>query len=154
MWKLFGILSGVLFSLSAMATELVIETWRVDDAAIWKEKILPRFHERYPDITVRLDPVSSATYDQEVVNRLKAGKAGDLITCRPYDQSLLLFKSGYLQDLTELPGMVNFPPARPPPHGPDSATCSDSVAHRQRGTAVRPACCVSYPGLLLQRRYF
>ena len=109
MWKLFGILSGVLFSLSAMATELVIETWRVDDAAIWKEKILPRFHERYPDITVRLDPVSSATYDQEVVNRLKAGKAGDLITCRPYDQSLLLFKSGYLQDLTELPGMVNFP---------------------------------------------
>lgn len=109
MLKLFGLLCGLFCSVSAVATELVMETWRIDDAKIWNEKILPRFHQRYPDITVRLTPVSSATYDQELVQRLKEGKAGDLITCRPYDQSLQLFKAGYLRELTEVPGMENFP---------------------------------------------
>ena len=77
MFKVFGFLCAIFCSASVLATELVIETWRVDDVAIWNEKILPRFHERYPELTVRLAPVSSATYDQEVVQRLSEGKAGD-----------------------------------------------------------------------------
>ena len=109
MFKVFGFLCALFCSASVIATELVIETWQIDDVKTWNEKILPRFHERYPDITVRLAPVRAATYDQEVIRRLKEGKAGDLIACRPYDQSLQLFKAGYLMELTEISGMENFP---------------------------------------------
>ena len=109
MWKLGSAIMALVLSLSVAATELVIETWRVDDAALWKEQILPRFQAKYPDITVRLDPVASATYSQTLLTRLQEGKAGDLITCLPYDESLTLFQKGHLLELTELPGMANFP---------------------------------------------
>lgn len=109
MWKLGSAIMALVLSLSVAATELVIETWRVDDAALWKERILPRFQAKYPDITVRLDPIASATYPQTLLKRLEEGKGGDLITCLPYDQSLSLFQKGYLLELTELPGMENFP---------------------------------------------
>ncbi len=109
MWKLVSAVIPLVLSISAAATELVIETWRVDDAALWKDKILPKFQAKYPDITVRLDPVASATYSQTLLTRLQQGKGGDLITCLPYEQSLTLFQKGYLLDLTEFPGMENFP---------------------------------------------
>ena len=109
MWKLGSAILALGLSLSVAATELVIETWRVDDAALWKERILPRFQAKYPDITVRLDPIASATYPQTLLKRLEEGKGGDLITCLPYDESLTLFQKGHLLELTELPGMANFP---------------------------------------------
>ena len=52
MWKLGSAILALGLSLSVAATELVIETWRVDDAALWKEQILPRFQAKYPDITL------------------------------------------------------------------------------------------------------
>lgn len=109
MWKFGCAILALGLSLSATATELVIETWRTEDASLWKEKILPRFQAAHPDVSVRLNPVSSATYAQDLLQRLADGKAGDLITCLPYDQSLQLFHKGYLMELTELPGMENFP---------------------------------------------
>jgi len=39
---------------------------------------------------------------------LEGGTAGDLITCRPFDQSLALFDKGYLASLNDLPGLENF----------------------------------------------
>ncbi|MCT4596250.1 MAG: hypothetical protein N4A50_00020, partial [Vallitalea sp.] len=30
--------------------ELIIESWRMDDLAVWQDKILPAFHEKYPNI--------------------------------------------------------------------------------------------------------
>ena len=36
------------------------------------------------------------------------GTAGDLITCRPFDASLELFKKGHLAPVTDLKGMENF----------------------------------------------
>ncbi len=103
-WLLVLGLSG-----SAVAEELVLETWRVDDEVLWKEQFLPRFQALHPEIRVRLQPLRSAEYDQGLSQRLAAGKAGDLITCRPYDQSLQLFQQGHLLDLTDLQGMENFP---------------------------------------------
>lgn len=96
-------------SCSAVASELVIETWRIDDAALWKEQILPRFHAKHPDINVTLAAVSASEYQATLDQRLTAGQAGDLISCRPYDESLQLFKKGYLEDLTDQEGMENFP---------------------------------------------
>ena len=98
-----------LLSLPAVASELVLETWRVEDATLWKEKILPAFAAKHPDIKVSLHTIPSSDYDTQVQQLLADGKAGDLITCRPYDASLNLFKKGYLEDLTDFPGMENFP---------------------------------------------
>ena len=124
MLKLCSAIMALGLSLSVSATELVIETWRVEDAKLWQEQILPSFHARYPDITVKLTPVPSSEYQTTVTQRLAEDKAGDLITCRPYDESLQLFQKGYLEDLTDLEGMDNFPvlprqPGRPiPGHKP------------------------------------
>ncbi len=109
MLKLCSAIMALGLSLSVSATELVIETWRVEDAKLWQEQILPSFHARYPDITVKLTPVPSSEYQATVTQRLAEDKAGDLITCRPYDESLQLFQKGYLEDLTDLEGMENFP---------------------------------------------
>lgn len=98
-----------LISLPALSTELVLETWRVEDAALWKEKILPAFTAKHPDIQVRLQTTPSGEYDQTLLQRLAENKAGDVITCRPYDASLQLFQKGYLEDLTDFSGMENFP---------------------------------------------
>ena len=110
MWKYANACLLVLgLSCSAVAEELVLETWRVDDEVLWKEQFLPRFQALHPEIRVRLQPLRSAEYDQGLSQRLADGKAGDLITCRPYDQSLQLFQQGHLLDLTDLAGMENFP---------------------------------------------
>ncbi len=109
MLKLCSAMLALGLSLSVSATELVIETWRVEDAKLWQEQILPSFHARYPDISVKLTPVPSSEYQATVMQRLAEDKAGDLITCRPYDESLQLFQKGYLEDLTDLEGMENFP---------------------------------------------
>lgn len=109
MWKSVSALLVCGLSTAAVSQELVLETWRVDDEPLWKEQFLPRFQARHPEITLKLQPQRSADYDQGLAERLAAGKAGDLITCRPYDQSLRLFQQGYLLDLTDLPGMENFP---------------------------------------------
>ncbi|MBL0493493.1 ABC transporter substrate-binding protein [Aeromonas veronii] len=109
MWKSVSALLVWGLSTAAVSQELVLETWRVDDEALWKEQFLPRFQAIHPEITLKLHSQRSAEYDRELAERLAAGKAGDLITCRPYDQSLRLFQQGHLLDLTDLPGMENFP---------------------------------------------
>ena len=109
MWKSVSALLVWGLSTAAVSQELVLETWRVDDEALWKEQFLPRFQAIHPEITLKLHSQRSADYDRELAERLAAGKAGDLITCRPYDQSLRLFQQGHLLDLTDLPGMENFP---------------------------------------------
>ena len=48
MLKLCSAMMALGLSLSVSATELVIETWRVEDAKLWQEQILPSFHARYP----------------------------------------------------------------------------------------------------------
>ncbi|WP_279474514.1 ABC transporter substrate-binding protein [Aeromonas caviae] len=109
MWKSVSALLVWGLSTAAVSQELVLETWRVDDEALWKEQFLPRFQAIHPEITLKLHSQRSADYDRELAERLAAGKAGDLITCRPYDQSLRLFQQEHLLDLTDLPGMENFP---------------------------------------------
>ncbi|NRA18977.1 MAG: carbohydrate ABC transporter substrate-binding protein [Oceanospirillaceae bacterium] len=104
--------TGVLlssFSLSALASEtLTIESWRNDDSKIWSDIIIPEFNKLHPEIKVVFAPSSPADYVPVLNAKLKAGTAGDLITCKPFDASLSLYKKGHLDSLTDLEGMKNF----------------------------------------------
>ena len=88
--------------------ELVIESWRNDDLAIWEDKLIPAFEAANPGISVAFAPTAPAEYNAVLSTRLEGGTAGDLITCRPFDASLELFNQGYLASLNDLGGMANF----------------------------------------------
>ncbi|MER3482004.1 MAG: sugar ABC transporter substrate-binding protein [Meiothermus sp.] len=100
--------SALLGSGLAQKTKLTIESWRNDDLKIWQETILPAFMKKYPNIEVTFAPTAPTEYNAVLASKLKAGTAGDLVTCRPFDQSLELFKSKHLDDLTSLKGMDNY----------------------------------------------
>ncbi len=87
---------------------LTVESWRNDDLAIWQEKIIPAFEAKNPGIKVVFAPTAPTEYNAALNAKLDAGSAGDLITCRPFDASLELFKKGHLVGLNDVAGMENF----------------------------------------------
>jgi raffinose/stachyose/melibiose transport system substrate-binding protein len=93
---------------TAGAEKLVIESWRNDDIDIWNDKIIPAFNKRHPNIEVVFSPTPPADYNASLNAKLAGGTAGDLITCRPFDASLDLYKKGRLVSLNDLSGMDNF----------------------------------------------
>ncbi len=93
---------------AAAAGKLTIESWRNDDATIWKEKLIPAFNAKYPDIQVEFTPTAPKEYNAALNARLEGGTAGDIITCRPFDASLELYNKGHLAALNDLPSMGNF----------------------------------------------
>ncbi|MGQ0486317.1 MAG: ABC transporter substrate-binding protein [Hyphomicrobiales bacterium] len=93
---------------AASAGKITIESWRNDDATIWKEKIIPAFQAKYPDIQVEFTPTAPKEYNAALNARLDGGTAGDIITCRPFDASLELFNKGHLASLNDLPSMAGF----------------------------------------------
>jgi len=95
---------------SAAPVTLTIESWRNDDLSIWRDKIIPAFEKTHPDIKVKFAPTAPAEYNAVLNSKLKAGTAGDLITCRPFDVPLRHFQSGYLLPLNDLKGLDNFTP--------------------------------------------
>lgn len=112
-------IKGVLLATSILGTAgfaqaadvtLTVESWRNDDLAIWQEKIIPAFEAKNPGIKVVFAPTAPTEYNAALNAKLDAGSAGDLITCRPFDASLELFKKGHLASLNDLPGMENFSP--------------------------------------------
>ena len=106
----FALLASTLLAGAAQAEDvtLTIESWRNDDLTIWQEKIIPAFEAANPGIKVVFAPSAPAEYNAALNSKLDAGSAGDLITCRPFDASLELYKKGQLADLTGLGSMANF----------------------------------------------
>jgi raffinose/stachyose/melibiose transport system substrate-binding protein len=94
----------------AQDVTLTIESWRNDDLAIWKDKLIPAFEAKNPGIKVVFSPSAPTEYNAALNAKLESGSAGDLITCRPFDASLELYKKGYLADISSNPGMENFSP--------------------------------------------
>jgi len=92
----------------AQTETLRLETWRVEDEARWHQQILPIFHRTHPSIKITTRTSLATDYDSTLLLRLAAGTAGDLITCRPFDQSLALYNKGYLQDITAMPELRKF----------------------------------------------
>jgi len=107
------VLTMLLMSLSVVVAQddtvqLVIESWRNDDLTIWQDTIIPAFNAQHPDIEVIFAPSPPADYNGILSSKLESGTAGDLITCRPFDNSLGLFNDGHLASLNDLAGMENF----------------------------------------------
>ena len=97
---------GLACSTAALgATTVTIESWRVEDQAIWDDEILPVFEEQYPDIDVQFKPTAPTEYNAALNARLAGGTAGDIITCRPFDNPLALYDEGYLEDIRDLSGL-------------------------------------------------
>ena len=95
-------------ALAQGGTELIIESWRNDDTLIWQDTLIPAFNAQHPDIKVTFRGYNPPDYNGAIQSALDAGTAGDLITCRPFDNSLGLFEAGHLASLNDLPGMANF----------------------------------------------
>ena len=107
----YAIATAVILSSAGMvnaAGTLTIESWRSDDANIWSDVIIPAFNKSHPDTTVYFTPTPPTQYNSALQAKLQAGTAGDLITCRPFDTSLTLFTSGYLDSLNDLKGLAEF----------------------------------------------
>ncbi|MEX6505220.1 ABC transporter substrate-binding protein [Jiella sp. M17.18] len=102
-----SILAGIAPAAAADVT-LTIESWRNDDLQVWQDKIIPAFEKENPGIKVEFQPAAPTEYNAALNAKLAAGSAGDLITCRPFDASLDLYKKGYLAPLNDLKGMDNF----------------------------------------------
>ena len=82
-----------------LAAGLTIESWRVDDKVLWEEVLIPAFQRKNPGLVLKFAPTAPTEYDAGLQQRLSAGTAGDLITCRPFDASLNLYKKGLLERL-------------------------------------------------------
>jgi raffinose/stachyose/melibiose transport system substrate-binding protein len=89
-------------------TQLIIESWRTDDLKVWRDKIIPEFTKAHPDIEVVFTPTAPTEYNAVLDAKLKAGTAGDLIACRPFDKSLDLYNAGQIVELNDIPGMDKF----------------------------------------------
>ena len=105
---LFVALLALLGAGLAQRATLTIESWRNDDLGIWQNTLIPAFNAHYPDIQVVFSPTAPTEYNGILNSRLEAGSAGDLITCRPFDLSLIHFQDGHLASLNDLPGMEHF----------------------------------------------
>lgn len=110
-YAIAAILLGSAFASTAALAEttITIESWRNDDLPIWQQKIIPAFESAHPEIKVVFAPSAPTEYNAALNSKLDAGTAGDLITCRPYDASLALYKKGQLADLSDMDVMKNFP---------------------------------------------
>lgn len=103
------LIASLLAAGTAQAGTVTIESWRVDDKTLWEEVLIPAFQKKNPGIQVKFAPTAPTEYDSSLTARLTGGTAGDLITCRPFDVSLNLFKKGHLEKLDGKAGMEHFP---------------------------------------------
>ena len=104
-----AVCAALLAASAAQAGTITIESWRVDDKTLWEDVLIPAFQKKNPGIQVKFAPTAPTEYDSSLTARLTGGTAGDLITCRPFDKSLDLFKKGYLEKLDGKSGMESFP---------------------------------------------
>ncbi|MDP1732120.1 MAG: ABC transporter substrate-binding protein [Devosia sp.] len=104
----FAALAAGAGSAFAQDVTLTIESWRTDDLTVWQDTLIPAFEAANPGIKVVFSPTAPTEYNAALNSKLDGGTAGDLITCRPFDASLDLFKAGRLAPLNDLPGMANF----------------------------------------------
>jgi raffinose/stachyose/melibiose transport system substrate-binding protein len=98
---------------------LTMGSWRTEDVQ-QMNRILARFHDQYPGITIKFDPTKATEYNAALQAQLEKGTAPDLFYLRSYATSQQLFDKGYLESLNDLPGLTdNFVPAMLAPWATD-----------------------------------
>ena len=93
---------------TALATDLVMGSWRTEDIGAWN-RIIGAFHAKRPDINIRFEPTVNTQYLPTLQTQLQAKKGPDVISCFPFDYSLKLYDIGGLADISDLKGYENFP---------------------------------------------
>ncbi|HEY0259860.1 MAG TPA: ABC transporter substrate-binding protein [Lacisediminihabitans sp.] len=93
---------------SGKTTTLTIESWRTEDVALWKSKIIPAFEKEHPDIKLVFSPTQSENYDSTLTSKLEGGTAGDIVSCRAYDDLRRNAAKGYFSKIDGLAGLDNF----------------------------------------------
>ncbi len=115
---LLFVVFALLVSTSVMAqdvVELTMGSWRVDDVA-QMQVILDAFTAANPNIRITFDPTNPPDYNATLRTQLEGGTAPDLFYLRSYATSRALFEEGFLEPLSDVPGLMeNFTPeARAP----------------------------------------
>ncbi|MCP4297756.1 MAG: carbohydrate ABC transporter substrate-binding protein [Proteobacteria bacterium] len=98
---------SIAFIQPALSGEIVIESWRNDDAPIWNKKIIPAFNKKFPNIKVTYKGYVPTEYDATLRSGLAAGTAGDLLVCRPF-RFEGEYTKGFLAGLSDLKGINEF----------------------------------------------
>lgn len=88
----------------ASPVSLVMGSWRPDDVE-QMNRILDRFHDAYPSITIQFESTNPPDYDAALEAQLESGSAPDLFYARSYATSRLLYEEGYIAALDDLPGL-------------------------------------------------
>jgi raffinose/stachyose/melibiose transport system substrate-binding protein len=86
---------------------LVMGSWRTDDVE-QMNRILTRFHEKYPNITVKYETYGTSdesVYNPVLESMLKEGTAPDLFYLTSYGFSRKLYDTGYLDQLDIVGGI-------------------------------------------------
>jgi raffinose/stachyose/melibiose transport system substrate-binding protein len=92
----------------AATTTLTIDSWRTDDAKIWKDILIPIYEKANPNVKLVFAPSPSNEYDSALSLRMKSKTAADIVMCRPYGLTKALIKDKHLTPITGLPGLQNF----------------------------------------------
>lgn len=89
---------------------LTLGSWRPDDVE-QMNRILDRFSQRHPHITIRFDATDPPQYNAALSRQMESGAGPDLFYLRSYSVSRQLYEKGYLELLDDLPGLKeNFSP--------------------------------------------
>ncbi len=107
-----AMLAGPLAVAADDPVTLTLNSWRVEDAQMWEEKIIPAFEASHPNIKIKYAPTATTEYDAAVDASMKGGTGGDLITCRPYEVTRANIQKGYFAQLDDLAGVAQFEPDR------------------------------------------
>jgi len=86
---------------------LVLGSWRTEDVDGYT-KMIAVFQKTHPNIEVKFSPTLNTEYNAQLTTALQAGKGPDLVTCRPFDISLLNYQAGYLANIKDLPGLEHY----------------------------------------------
>lgn len=104
---------------------LTMGSWRTDDIE-QMNRILAKFHEKYPSITIQYETYSTsdvAIYNPIIESMLKQGTAPDIFYLTSYGFSRKLYEDGYLEPLDSLTGLdENFSTAMRAPWATDLGT--------------------------------
>jgi raffinose/stachyose/melibiose transport system substrate-binding protein len=95
---------------SGEKVELVMGSWRVDDAEAWA-KILTAFNAEHPNISIKFDPTNPPDYNATLRTQLETGTGPDLLFVRSFATGLELFNAKYVASLKDLPGLEEAIPA-------------------------------------------
>lgn len=87
-----------------------VYSWRQEDAEGY-QKLFDAFTQANPGVTVKFEPFNSTDYDQILKTAMQSGDTLDIIQLRPYAAGREIIDQGDLAELTDLPGLSDFPKA-------------------------------------------